>query len=421
MDHGGHKAPIDIRAEEETGPTSFLQSLDGDCRGDQCGHIHLEELVPGIGFEDPHQVLAAVRPWWKAHLGHDRIDLLAQNGHRTHRAGVGAGGEETDEALFSGDVTRGIEALDPDVVEVGRTVHAGSGVRLRDHQSAAFAGQLSADLGQVLERMSVLRRPQQAKSAPLADRQDVLLPRPFQVVLPVAQEGEVVTLEPAQQFLGLGEIPDFLGMGHCAEPVGDERGLCAHRLPVLHRGTHVAKDTCEAVDQLRPRLVAGAVDFDRDPGLKVGGVVIAAQQVRDVGHRGGVPARDAEARRHPSHTDELVGRPVTRHHQKGVHHQVNGRVLAHEFGVDRVNQEGHVIRDDVDDAAVRFVADVDLRDLGHPATGYMPVSDRASAEHLEVVVLGVFTCEVLVVVGNESLERAAHWQQFGWGGFIRHR
>ena len=41
-------------------------------------------------------------------------------------------------------------------------------------------------------------------------------------------------------------------------------------------------------------------------------------------------------------------------------------VLPDEFGVDRVHQEGHVVRDDVHDAAVVFVDDGDVGVPGPP-------------------------------------------------------
>jgi hypothetical protein len=57
-----------------------------------------------------------------------------------HGSGVGTGGEQSDEALFTVDVAGGIEALDADVVQVGGPVHGGAGIRLGDDQGALFPG-----------------------------------------------------------------------------------------------------------------------------------------------------------------------------------------------------------------------------------------------------------------------------------------
>ena len=242
VNQGGHEPPIGIRPEKEAGAAPFLQPLNGERRGEQSGHVDLEELIPRVGFHDGDQVFAAVRLGREARLGHDGVDFLPKNGHGLHGTRIRGVGEQANESLLSGHISISIEALDPDVIEIGRAVNAGSGICLGDHQGTPLTRHASTGLCQVLDRVSDLRGPQKAEATAVTDGQNILPVEGLQVVFPVAQKGKVTAIEPAQKFLGLREVFNFLGTRHRRECVGDQHGLHPHLLPVVDRGPNVAQN-----------------------------------------------------------------------------------------------------------------------------------------------------------------------------------
>ena len=72
------------------------------------------------------------------------------------------------------------------------------------------------------------------------------------------------------------------------------------------------------------------------------------------------PLEMPDVGRDPVHLDQLAGFAVARDDEQRVQDEVDGGVLADQFGVDRVHEERHVVGDDVDDAAVGFVDDGDV-------------------------------------------------------------
>ncbi len=98
VDEGGHEPAVDIRPQEQPGATPFLQPLDSGCRRCEVGNLDLEQLIAGIGFEDAQQVLAGVGVRRESGFAQDGFDLLADDRDVPDGAGVGAGGEQADEA-----------------------------------------------------------------------------------------------------------------------------------------------------------------------------------------------------------------------------------------------------------------------------------------------------------------------------------
>ncbi len=180
-----------------------------------------------------------------------------------------------------------------------------------------------------------------------------------QVVLAVAEEGEVVVGQPAHQLPGLADL--LLGQvrrGLLGELVGQsERGV-AHLRPVLDDLADVAQHAAQAdLDGAQVLAVGLAVDLDVHPGLDHGvRGPLGAGGLRAVA---GVGVEDLQ---------QLAGE-VAAHRELRVHDEVDGAVQAGQLVGDRVDQERHVVGDDLDHGvAARPAVLLDGRGV-HPDLG----------------------------------------------------
>ncbi len=159
-----------------------------------------------------------------------------------------------------------------------------------------------------------------------------------QVVLAVAEEGEVVVGEPAQQLTGLFELvlAQVRGDRLVGQGVGDAQRGVAHLLPVLDGLAYVGQDALEVVgDLLEVGAVGLAVGLDVDPGLDEG--VVGARGLGAV--RVAVGSEDL---------DQLAGE-VTADDDLRVDHDVDSAALPGQLVRHGVHEEGHVVGDDLDD------------------------------------------------------------------------
>lgn len=284
------------------------------------------------------------------------LHLAPHHRHPADGLGVGGGGEESEEAPLADDVAVLVELLDPDVVEVRRPVHGGPAVRLGQHQQPVLAGLGPGVGGQPLEGRAdgvalvgrVVRvGAQDAEAGPGDGGEGVVL---AQLVLAVAEEGEVVVGQPAQQLAGLLQLArgEVLGGRLGRQLVRDTDGRVPHLAPVLDGLADVVQDAQQVGgDLLQVAAVGLAVDLDVDPGLDV-------RVVRQVG--GG---------RTGEHLDELAG-DVAPHHDLRVDDDVDAAALAGQLVGHGVDEEGHVVGDHLDDGvAARPAVLLDRRGV-HP-------------------------------------------------------
>ena len=94
----------------------------------------------------------------------------------------------------------------------------------------------------------------------------------------------------------------------------------------------------------------------------------------------------------------FAGLPVAGHHEKRVQHEVDGRVLADQFGVDGVHEEGHVVGDDVQDAAVCLVTKGDVCDARLPRRRDLAVGFGPCRQDFLGIGPEILLREVLVVI-----------------------
>jgi len=260
-----------------------------------------------------------------------RRDLAAHQGDLGGALAVGAGGEQAQEAVLARHPARGVEALDADVVHVARPVHGGARVGLADHQR----------LGRVRHGMRLARQrggrrglggdPQHAQVGAGVEVQPVAPALLDEAVAAVAEQHEVVVRQPAQEGERLVARGSRRGAGF--EFGGGLGQAGAHRRPVVHRGAHVAQRLREAGGQrLARRRIEYPIDLDVHHRLVRAARFAARRQGRE---RAASVALDVEQR---------------------VQDEVQPQALAVDLHDHRVDQEGHVVVDDLDDGMARLPA-----------------------------------------------------------------
>ncbi len=323
--------------------------------------VDLEQLVARVGAEDRQQRLAVVAVGIEAGPLHDGVDAAAQQRHVGDHRVVGRRGEQADEAALAGDAAIGVVGLDDHAVHRPEAMDQRGPVGLDDQdvvRPAREAGHRRPAAPPGVEQPDLVA-PQQAERG--AGHQLVAQPARLQRVLDVAvvavaEEREVVGLEPAQELLVLGEVGRAAG-----REVGDgvEAGL-AHRPPVLDRQPHLGQHAGQRGGQLVELVgVALAVDLDVHHRFRAGPL---ARFEREAGQ---------------------VAVEVAPHRQHRVGQQVDRDFAAIERVGDRIDEERHVVVDDLHDGVAAHeavvggrVEDPHLGDAGQPAAGEGEQGDR---------------------------------------------
>ncbi len=216
-------------------------------------------------------------------------------------------------------------------------MHGRTRVGLGEHEQLRFPG-LRPDLRRERGERArhVLVGPKDAEPAAGDRAQHVLAVPHLEGVLAIPEEGEVVVGQPAQQLERLGYLGVVdAGRRRGGQLVGDPHGGVAQLRPVLDGLADVAQHALQRRLDLRELVGVGLpVDLHVDPGLGDELVVIGA------------------ARRQVGDLDEVAGDSAAQHELR-VHDEVDRPALQVELGGYRVDQEGHVVGDDLDDGVPR--------------------------------------------------------------------
>ena len=249
---------------------------------------------------------------------------------------------EPEEAVLAGDVARCVEGLDPDVVEVDGPVDRGARVRLGDDEQLAVTG---PGLGRRAEAREgrrsggvVAQQPEARSGHRVQDRLAAIV---AEDVLAVTEEGEVVGGQPVEESHPLGHLGAIDACRRCgAQPVADLDAPLTHLRPVLDGVADVAEQALQLGGQrVSVGRVAHPVDLDVHPRLDPD-TEFARRSLVDVEdllkHATSIPADD----------------------QLRVNEQVDAQAPAGQRHSHRVDEERHVVDDDLDRRVPRT----------HPAT-----------------------------------------------------
>ena len=294
----------------------------------------MEQLVAREVLQRVHQRLAGVAQRVEPGALEHFASGLAQQRDPRHGLGVGRAREQAEEPALPDDLARVVERLDADVVEVRRPVNGRTGVRLRQHEQGLLPRLRLDRRRQLAEgRRHVLVEPQDAEPGAGHGAQHVVLAIGLEPVLAVAEEREVVLREPPQQVPPLGD----LGVGQrellLVELIdeGEHHGM--HLGPVLDGHADVGQYPLQRLlEGCGVVLVADPGDLDLHPRL--------ADRALGCGHRAVLDARDAA---------QLAGDVALDVHLR-VDHDPDVAVLVGELHGERVDEERHVVGDDLDRA-----------------------------------------------------------------------
>ncbi len=289
----------------------------------------------------------------EAGAAHDLRDLAAEQRDLAGAAVVGDRGQQSHEQPLADHRAGRVEPLDADGVEIGRPVDGGAAIGLGHHQQPRLAEEMShldrqrVEVAQAFEDPeTVVAQDAEAASRDRAHRRLVALAG--EGIVAIAQIGVVIVLHPGEEIAALGDLVGGQRRRPVVELGDDLRHLLAHRRPIGHRGADVAQHHFEiGPDGLDPAGVGLLADPQLHPGF-------------------GVVAGPGQA------AGRVAGDP-----QHRVDHEIDGEVALVERGSHRIDQERHVVIDDLDDAvraAPAMVVELRIVDpeLGLPGLPLLP-------------------------------------------------
>ncbi len=382
-----------VAADEHPHALALPEREDAHGELEQLVRGNLEELVARVGVEDLQQRLLRVAGGRERGARDDRLDLAPDDRDLACDRAVRGCRVEPEEAALAHDLARGPEALDADVVQVAGTVHGRTAVGLREDQRTLLARERATARRQrgPAGALGGGRVAEDPEPGPRDRTQAILAVARQQVVLAEAEEREVAIVHPCQQRGGLEALVAIQRRRRIAQ-LGDQlRGALAHRRPVLDGRRHLAQDGKQPLAQpLQIPRLAVAIDLEVDERLQQGALV-----------RRGIRREDGRKL--------TVGLPPDAH--DGMDELVDPGAAAAERHRRRVDQERHLVGDDLDDRVQGLpavllelrVVHAHQRRPGLAPAGEAAVRERGAVEVERVQLDEVLERHAPVVLADELL------------------
>ena len=320
-----HEAVEAVAPRQHAHARPLVELQDGERKTKQRVVVDLEQFVARKMLQHVGQRLAGMAVGVEAGALLDAGDLAAQIGNAVRGAGVGGGREQPDDALLAHQIAGGVEPLDADIVEIDAPVHARVDIGLGDDQQPRFL-EKRHDFRRVFEQFAAaLEHAQFGRAHDAEGIVEIGLQHiAVEGVIAHAEEGKIVGQQPLQKLDRLGDFVDRQRRRIGLEIGDDAIGALEHGAPVLHRQPHFAEHTCERAHDIGARgLVGDRLEMDMDEALaRVAGGVGSAQR-------------------------QKLG-AVALHAEHRMRHQLHGEAAFGEFAHHRIDQERHVVVDDLD-------------------------------------------------------------------------
>ena len=300
--------------------------------------------------------------------------------------------------MLAADLAGGVEALDADVVEIAGTVHGRARVRLGDDQEVGHA-RVRANLRRQRReaRRDVLARvlAQDAEARARDDPQRVLAVDRDQVVAAVAEEREVVVGEPAQERLALGEL---LRRDRRRAARRSRRRSRSDAGPASSSSRSTARRTSASTRATSAASASSRVGLDDPVDLDVDERLAAR-----------VAARPSAA----TLGERAVGAAL--HRDDRMDDEMQRQAVPVDFHRHRVDEERHVVVDDLDDRVRRLPAvllDRRIEDAHAGVAGLalareVPVRQRRAVQVGRRALREVLGIDLPEIAGDEALEHVA--------------
>ncbi len=324
------------------------------------------------------------------------IGRLAPEQRDVRRIGaVSRGRVKAEEPVLAGHRALGVETLDGDVVEIARPVHGRARRRLGDDQKLGppcVRAHFGRQRGKARRDILALGLAQDAQARIGDDLQRVLAVHRDEFVAPIAQEGEMIVGEPAQESAALVQ---FLGRDRRRPLVqfrDDAVHLVAHVLPIGEGQPHVAQHARHVGGKrFLPRRVRHAVHLDVDERF-------VPRRRRALGAHSPQRAVGVAIDQHQRMDDEVQRQPVTV-----------------DFHRHRVDEERHVVVDDFDDRVRRLPAMLLDRRIEHAHAHVaglalarkVPVRQRRAVQIRRLPLRQVLRVDLAEIALDDRLERLA--------------
>src|SRR3954453_11254953 len=358
-DVAGDEAFEDVLAREERDTMAFLQQQDAARDVEELRVRDLEKLVARKGLEDVDERFSVVTVRIEAGALDGARRFQAQHGDFAHAAAVRGGGEEPEETILAGQVAVVVIALDTDAVERHVAMDGAAAVGFGDDEKV-FGARVLAELARERRGGALgghfAELAQDAEAALDHRREVVLVGARFQSVAAESEKDEVALVEPLQELTRLGYFllrHRQFGVFELGE-LGAE--LRAHGLPVGDRGANVVQDALErGAHRGELRRVALLIDLDVHVRLDNRVDLRFLRRFELDALRAGVAA-DAHDR---------------------MQQQMNVASKARDLGADGIDEERHVVVDDLDDGVLETPAISVDGGIEEPHFGSTDVADFA--------------------------------------------
>ena len=406
INQAGHEPFLVVAAHQKRQARPQLQLEDTQREVVEVVLADLEQLVARVFLDNVAQRLGVVAVGQETRPFHHPLHLAA---HQRDLAGadvVGHRGEEAQQLDFAVELAVVGEAFEGDHVHVHRPVHPRALARLEDHhqiaavqESAGIGSERLLGAGLELERQMA----QKTEAGAAVGFEEIFAVDTFEVVFEVTEEGEVVAHHPFEELDGLLQLIGLHRRFVALEALDRPLAGLLHRLVIADHRFDVGQDLPQVGFQLDP--FAGRrkpVDLELHERFVLGAFAAGLQDF-----------------------DQLA-RGVAFGRQLGMQHQVDGQLAAAQLGRHRIDQEGHVGGQDLDDrvvfgpggTVVGGIEDADLGGVVLPARGPFEQGKQHAGEAGEVGLAKIVERKIfetfahqyfgdLALIGGDRLEDGA--------------
>ena len=332
--------------------STALLTHTGNLRNDldQLIRARLDEFLTRIRLQDAQNRLTRVRGRQVAHARQHMPDLRAHHRNLSDRLTQGLKRVQANETVLTHHRTISSEILDAHIIQVHATVHRGTAVSGGQNQRARFARFLRGLTAQRTRRS--IRTAHQTQRRIDVTAQNLVTVLLLKRVIAVAQERERIIIHPPQERGSLTTITLRNRRDLLLKPFSQAASLHAHRLPVLNRATHIRQNRLDSLLKLCTLISIQLLsDQHRGPRLDHSTRTFRCRQhTQSRQRRSALRSWRRLRQRNLAHINQRTILNRTMRHIRRVENKPDLVREIQNTVSDRVNDERHVIRNQVNNS-----------------------------------------------------------------------